>query len=130
MKSFKLISVVIAMLLLTVKGFGQIETNTDTISKETSTIKSPAFHCVSSIVNENSQPLYVVDGKLVTAQEVKNINTEGIESVTVLKDAAATGLYGKGGINGVIIIKTKKLSKRELRKMKKKNCRLLLQSEH
>ena len=119
MKSFKLISLATAMLLLTVKGFGQIETNTDSISKENSIIKSSAFHCVGSIVNENSQPLYVVDGKLVTAQEVRNINTEIIESVTVLKDATATALYGKAGINGVIIIKTKKRSKRELRKMKK-----------
>ena len=66
----------------------------------------------------SSQPLYVVDGiqinsgdlsRLTTTSNVlSNINSDDIESLTVLKDAAATSIYGARGGNGVIIITTKK----------------------
>jgi len=57
-------------------------------------------------VNGNRDPLYVVDGAPYTS-DVTAINPADIESMTVLKDAAATSIYGSRGANGVILITTK-----------------------
>jgi TonB-dependent SusC/RagA subfamily outer membrane receptor len=57
----------------------------------------------------NSNALIVIDG--VPAQHdnpLSTINSKDIESVTVLKDAASTALYGSRGANGVVLITTKK----------------------
>ena len=61
---------------------------------------------VGSINAENS-PLYVVDG-IPYDGDISNINTMDIESMTILKDAAAAALYGARGANGVILVTTKK----------------------
>lgn len=53
-----------------------------------------------------SQPLYVIDG-FPQANYLNNIDTKDIESVEVLKDAAASAIYGSRAANGVIIITTK-----------------------
>lgn len=58
-------------------------------------------------VNASSDPLYVVDG-IPYDGGISNINTADIESMTVLKDAAATALYGSRAANGVVIVTTKK----------------------
>ena len=72
-----------------------------------------------SSINGNNQPLYVVDGvplqnnmfsgsgKNVATGGIANVSSEDIESMTVLKGAAATALYGSRAANGVIIITTK-----------------------
>src|SRR5690606_2988702 len=57
-------------------------------------------------VNGNRSPLYVVDGGPFGG-ELTSINNADIESTTVLKDAAATAIYGSRGANGVILINTK-----------------------
>ena len=54
----------------------------------------------------NARPLIVVDGVFV--ESINSINPASIESVDVLKDAAAAAIYGSRGTNGVIIITTKK----------------------
>lgn len=54
-----------------------------------------------------SQPLYVVDGFPVGTSLGQNLNPADIESMTVLKDAASTAIYGARGSNGVILITTK-----------------------
>lgn len=54
-------------------------------------------------VSGNSEPLYVYNGVPVTSAEIAG-NLESITSVTVLKDAAATALYGSRAVNGVIVI--------------------------
>ncbi|WP_181369409.1 TonB-dependent receptor plug domain-containing protein [Flavobacterium album] len=70
--------------------------------------------------NLPADPLYVIDGVPVSSDVFKNINSDDIVSITVLKDTSATALYGNRGANGVIIVKTKKgLTKRELRKLKR-----------
>lgn len=56
----------------------------------------------SSSITAGSGPLFVVDGIIGG-----NANPNDVESVTILKDAAATGLYGSRAANGVIIITTK-----------------------
>lgn len=58
-------------------------------------------------VNASSSPLYVIDGVPYSGSNVA-ISTDDIESTTVLKDAAATALYGSRAANGVIMITTKK----------------------
>ncbi len=58
-------------------------------------------------INASSNPLYVVDG-VVYDGGLSNFNMEDIESISVMKDAASTALYGSRGANGVIIITTKK----------------------
>ena len=57
-------------------------------------------------VNASSTPLYVVDGAPF-AGNINAINSADIQSISVLKDAAASALYGSRGANGVIIISTK-----------------------
>ncbi len=56
----------------------------------------------SSSISAGSYPLYVVDGVIGG-----NADPSDIETITILKDAAATGLYGSRAANGVIIITTK-----------------------
>ncbi len=58
-------------------------------------------------INASSQPLYVVDG-IPYDGSIASINPSDIESMTVLKDASASALYGARGANGVIMIQTKK----------------------
>ena len=52
-------------------------------------------------------PLYIVDG-VPMEQSVASINPDDIESMSVLKDASASAIYGNRGANGVVIITTKK----------------------
>ena len=58
-------------------------------------------------INADSNPLYVVDGMPFDGQ-LASLNTSDIESISVLKDAAAASLYGSRGANGVVLITTKK----------------------
>lgn len=63
-------------------------------------------------INASNQPLYVVDG--IIGMDIELVNTNDIESVSVLKDASATAIYGSRGANGVIIVTTKKGRKGKL----------------
>lgn len=65
-------------------------------------------------INASSSPLYVVDGVPYDGS-IAAINSADIESVTVLKDAASTSLYGSRASNGVIVITTKKGSNNKTR---------------
>ena len=60
----------------------------------------------------SSTPLLVVDG-VVMNQALSSINPDDVETITVLKDAAATSLYGVRAANGVIVVTTKRGSKEE-----------------
>lgn len=59
-------------------------------------------------LTQSNAPLYVVDGFPMEDFSSAAINSNDIESLTVLKDASATAVYGARGANGVIIIETKK----------------------
>ncbi len=78
----------------------------------------------ASTLGKNNQPIYVVDGIILDnaqndkegdwdannsdyGNELKNLNPADFESVSVLKGAAATALYGSRGLNGVVVITTK-----------------------
>ncbi|GAA4438295.1 TonB-dependent receptor [Ravibacter arvi] len=60
-----------------------------------------------SSLGAGSDPLYVIDGFPVGTSIGQNVNPHDIESISVLKDAAATAIYGARGSNGVILITTK-----------------------
>ena len=72
-------------------------------------------------INASNEPLYVIDGVPMTTGDasgfgysqggsslLSTINSNDIESITVVKDAAAASLYGSRAANGVIVITTKK----------------------
>ena len=59
-------------------------------------------------LNGDAEPLYVVDGIQIPQRDYQAINTNDIESISVLKDAAATSIYGTRGSNGVIVVTTKR----------------------
>ena len=63
----------------------------------------------NTLMGDNA-PLYVIDGMHVQTKNgvLYDINPHDIESITVLKDAASTAIYGSRGANGVILIKTKR----------------------
>ena len=57
-------------------------------------------------MSSSNAPLYVVDGVPYDG-DMSSINPQDIESLSVLKDAAANSIYGARGANGVILITTK-----------------------
>ena len=78
----------------------------------------------ASTLGKNNQPIYVVDGVILSndinegsadwdanandwGNELKNLNPDDFETVSVLKGAAATALYGSRGLNGAVVITTK-----------------------
>ncbi|OCA68961.1 hypothetical protein BBI01_17240 [Chryseobacterium artocarpi] len=58
-------------------------------------------------LNASTDPLYVIDGLTTSATQFRNLNPNDIESLSILKDAQATSIYGNRGANGVIVITTK-----------------------
>jgi TonB-linked SusC/RagA family outer membrane protein len=58
-------------------------------------------------ITATNEPLIVVDGVIDGVSSLNDINTSDIASISVLKDASATAIYGSRGSNGVIIITTK-----------------------
>lgn len=62
----------------------------------------------SGSLTQNTSPLYVVDGFPIEDLDPATINPEEIESMTILKDASSTAIYGSRAANGVIVIKTKR----------------------
>ena len=61
-----------------------------------------------STIPSEKQPLLVVDDKIVPMEDVLKYKPEDIKSISVLKDTAATSIYGDKGKNGVILIITKR----------------------
>ncbi len=59
-------------------------------------------------ITASNEPLIVVDGIIDAVQDMGDINPADIESISVLKDASSTAIYGAQGSNGVIIVTTKK----------------------
>ena len=64
-----------------------------------------------SSYNLTNSPLYILDGSIYTGS-LANLNPNDIESINILKDAASTSLYGSAAANGVVLITTKKGSKK------------------
>lgn len=64
---------------------------------------------VGSLSSSRSEPLYVLDGVVMRdARSIMQLDPDNIESVSVLKDASSTAVYGVEGANGVIVVQTKR----------------------
>ena len=59
--------------------------------------------------NKPNQPLFVLDGFEVSAETIFDLDMQRVESLTILKDAAAKAIYGSKAANGVVVIETKRL---------------------
>lgn len=53
-----------------------------------------------------NRPLFVLDGVECSLQDVVNLNMDRVESITILKDAASTAIYGSKAANGVVVVET------------------------
>ena len=61
----------------------------------------------SSIQGDNA-PIYILDGIQISGEDFASLNSNDIESVSILKDASSTAIYGASAANGVILITTKR----------------------
>ncbi len=90
---------------------GQIPGMTITANGSPSGVGTVRIRGIGSF-NSSQDPLYVIDG-VPTNQTLNSLNTNDIESIQVLKDAASASIYGSRAANGVIIITTKQGQKGE-----------------
>jgi TonB-dependent starch-binding outer membrane protein SusC len=67
-----------------------------------------------SLLGTNA-PLFILDGVEITASDFSTLNQADFASISVLKDASATSIYGSRGANGVIVISSKKGAKGKIR---------------
>ncbi len=63
---------------------------------------------VSSLNGDGNKPLIIVDDVEYSYDQLSQINVNEIESITILKDAATTAIYGIKGANGVLVVKTRR----------------------
>lgn len=59
-------------------------------------------------INASTEPLYILDGSEISNNTFLSLNPNDIESLTVLKDASSTAIYGSRAANGVIVLTSKK----------------------
>ena len=59
-------------------------------------------------INSGTAPLYILDGIPISSSDFNAINPSDIESISVLKDASSTSIYGSRASNGVVVITTKR----------------------
>lgn len=59
-------------------------------------------------INGETRPLWVIDGVIVGTDPNNSLSPNDIETMTILKDAASTAIYGSQGTNGVIVVTTKR----------------------
>lgn len=70
-------------------------------------------------INQVNAPLYIVNGEVKDQSYLSGLDSNSIENTQVLKGESATSLYGSKALNGVILITTKKLSRKEKKRLEK-----------
>lgn len=99
--------------ILVITKSGKLSTNStiknENIDFKAKNITEPKHNgiLIRSKQNNNATPLYILDGNVIEKSLIELINPNTIESIKVLKDKEATALYGKNGVNGVILITSK-----------------------
>ncbi len=68
---------------------------------------SMALHGKGTIGGASTEPLYVIDGIPSSSRTIQALNPNDIQSISVLKDASATSIYGSRAANGVVYVTTK-----------------------
>lgn len=61
------------------------------------------------------RPLFILDGFETTLERISDMSMDRVESITILKDAASTAIYGSKAANGVVVVETKKPEAGKLR---------------
>lgn len=64
--------------------------------------------CTSPLALILSVPLYVIDGVVRSSVDFRNLSPDDIESMSILKDASATAVYGSRASNGIVQVVTKR----------------------
>ncbi|MEG2077737.1 von Willebrand factor type A domain-containing protein [Chryseobacterium sp.] len=70
-------------------------------------------------LNKGNSPLVVINGVVADQNALSKLDPQQIKGVTILKDASATALYGSRAANGVVVVTTKKLSRKERKAFEK-----------
>lgn len=124
MKKLKSFSSALAMLICSL-SFAQENSVQEMMQEKTSIekIENPLIRLGRNPTL--NKPLYVIDGIISNDSILKSINPENIKSINVLKGNAATAIYSQKAQYGVIIIETKNLTKKQLRKIKKNSEKAL-----
>lgn len=77
--------------------------------------KSSVIGLKEQFETDPNQPLFILDGFETTLKTVVDLNMDRVASVTILKDAASTAIYGSKAANGVVVIETKAPEKGKFR---------------
>ncbi|WP_195715172.1 TonB-dependent receptor [Ancylomarina sp. 16SWW S1-10-2] len=59
-------------------------------------------------IRGGGEPLYVIDGVITSADDFNTLNSEDVESISFLKDASATAVYGSRAGNGIVLVTSKR----------------------
>jgi TonB-linked SusC/RagA family outer membrane protein len=70
--------------------------------------KSSVIGLTDQFGTDPNQPLFILDGFETTLTTISDLSMDRVESITILKDAAATAIYGSKAANGVIVVETRK----------------------
>ena len=62
---------------------------------------------LDNVSSRPNTPLFVLDGFIVPISRILSLDPERVENITILKDAAATSIYGSKASNGVVVVETK-----------------------
>lgn len=81
---------------ITVRGSSSLDVDVRDLQTDSRSKQSP------------NQPLFIMDGFEISLERMNDLDDNQIESITLLKDASATAMYGTRGANGVVVITTKK----------------------
>ncbi|MCC8173682.1 MAG: TonB-dependent receptor plug domain-containing protein [Odoribacter sp.] len=69
--------------------------------------KSSIIGLTEEYQTDPNQPLFILDGFESNLQTISDLSMDRVESITLLKDAAATAIYGSKAANGVVVVETK-----------------------
>ena len=80
-----------------------------TVLSQSGEPSAPAVFSIrgTNSINSGTTPLFIMDGMPISSGDFNAINPSDIESISVLKDASATAIYGQRGANGVVLVTTK-----------------------
>ena len=90
---------------VTLISFDILAQQPDSVSIDT--VQREKFWSQNFELSDANAPIFVMNEELITEQQLQGIKVDDIASITVLKDSAATAVFGEKARNGVILIETK-----------------------
>lgn len=97
---------------ITMRGSSSLTVNVKDLQTDSKNKRSP------------NQPLFIMDGFEISLERMMDLDDNQVETITLLKDASATAMYGTRGANGVVVITTKKPEEGRLRVTYKGNLNI------